>query len=195
MGVFDWVSSLVGLAATKLVETIASETTKKWLDEGKLTKAKTTLVDLYELIVVLEYSSSKFVERLEEFNEFSLLRIADNQKLSDDPRWYMGWGKLLAGQANEVAEQMRPISTMIQKLNPRIEIYLPEVVEYMKKYEVFARSELSIAEMVIAQELSDTTAGELRAITPKIREAVEKLVEQKRALADFIKSQFPFKEM
>ena len=195
MAVFGWVSSTIGLVAIKAIETITNESIKDWLNEKKTQTAKKLLLSLYEQIIVLEHSSRKFTDFLEEFSKSNRFnKPGDDSKISNDVRWQLGWGRLLTKQANEVANQTELVLATLQELNPQAEIYIPEVVEFMKKYEIYTQGEIYLSEQLVVDELLNTTVGELCAIASKIREAVEELTATKSVLAEFIRGEIPFKE-
>lgn len=197
MTVLDWISALVGLTATKVSETVTSEAIKLWLADKKSYPIKKNLLSLYEEIAVLEYSSIKFLELLNDFNFFHQGRNEED-KISVDFRWQYGWGMLLTRQAKEVSEHMQAVSKIIRELNPRIEIYLPDLYEFMKVYEVYNYGELSLSKSLIDKyrdEFANITIQEFQEIAPMIKDAIEKLGVTKNKLAEFIKGEFSIKEL
>ena len=137
---------------------------------------------------------------MELLNDFNISLEGNNikEKISVDYRWQFGWGMLLTRQAKEVSEHMQAVSKIIRELNPRIEIYLPDLYEFMKVYEVYNFGELLLSQSLIDKyrdELANITIQELREIAPKIKDAIEKLRETKNKLAEFIKGEFSITEL
>lgn len=205
MTVFDWVSTLIGLTATKLTETISSESIKIWLNNRKSNALKNNLLNLYEELVLMEYSSIKFVELLDQFNTFHEDNFPysrtdknhENDVISNDLRWMFGWGHILTRQANDVSEHMQAISNIIRQLNPGLEIYLPEISEFMKVYNAYIQGEAvkGLSLLNPREKLENITFGEFKTFAPKIKEAIDGLRSTKKQLAEFIKSEFSLKEL
>jgi hypothetical protein len=185
---------VIGQIAVKAVETITTENLKKWIGEGKSTTAKRLLLDLFENIVVLESNTRGFVALLEEFAS-SYTDLPKGGII--DPRWLMGWGNLLTRQAQKLTPQMQEISFVLQKLNPQVDIYIPEIADFFQNTRVgfspIPTADLDIAKMIGSGKVEG--ASSLKLIISKIVEAVDELEKTKRSLSEFIKGEFSFKEI
>ncbi len=183
---------VINKLAAKAVETITTENLKRWITEGKSEVAKRLLLDLFEKIVALESDAKGFATLLMEFAS-SYREIIT----TIDPRWLMGWGKLLTRQAQRVTIQTREVSLALQKLLPQINIYVPEVVDFFQNADTgFASIPLAdkdLATMIGNGGIEDVASLDL--VISKIIEAIEELGKTKRSLSEFIKSEFAFKEV
>jgi hypothetical protein len=202
---FDWLFPAIGSITSKVAESLATEIIKKWVVEGKSDSAKRNLLDLYEKVTLLEYSSQKFVFLLDDYVEGILKRVdykPDNFNMdalvNAERRWYRGWSNLLLKQANDVAQQLNDVSELLLKLNPQAEIYLPEVVAFLEKYKRIPDGEGGFAiKMGIKRDTDwgELSWDELLGFTAEIKKEVDNLSKMKDTIRNFIHNEFSFVEL
>ena len=210
MPLFDWIVTGSSFLATKTMETLVAEFTKKQIANKEKSAVLQKLINLYSGIGAIQAYSNEYVELLDTFIEKRSLQKKHftNSNIKHDWRWFEKWSFQLDFVAISIASEMDQTIKNINEFGLGAEIYMPQVSEIMSNFKSFTREDRFIAwdigssipfihpkiSKADGTDVDTMNNDELGEFSQKVKTAIESLDIAKKSIAEIIKKDFSLEQ-